>query len=131
MVCIKDLNSDPRDLETDIPQGSVIGPFSFPQHTSPLFQIAENHQCSIHMHADDMLLYMSFKHEDSEDTLTRMEASITDIRCWMSRNFLKLNDSKTEFLVISKKSMSDQATQIGLITIGSESSPAVPKARTQ
>ena len=125
VVCIKNVNSYPRDLETGIPQGSVIGPFSCPQHTSPLFQIAENHQCSMHMHADDTQLYMSFKHEDS----TRMEASITDIRCWMSRNFFKLNDSKTEFLVISKKSMSDQATQIGLITIGSESCPAVPKAR--
>ena len=70
-----------------------------------------------------------FKHEDSEDTLTRMEACIADIRCWMSRNFLKLNDGKTEFLVISKKSMSDQAAQVGSITIGLESIPAAPKAR--
>ena len=42
----------------------VIGPFSFPQYTSPLFKIAENHQCSISMYADDMQIYMSFKHED-------------------------------------------------------------------
>ena len=129
VVRIEGVNSDPKNLETGIPQGSVIGPFSFPRYTSPLFKLVQNHKCSIHMYADDTQLYMSFKHEDSEDTLTRMEACIADIRCWMSRNFLKLNDGKTEFLVISKKSMSDQAAQVGSITIGLESIPAAPKAR--
>ena len=81
------------------------------------------------MYADETQLYMSFKHEDSEDTRARMEACIADVRCWMARNFLKLNDGKTEFLVISKQSMSQQVANIGSITIGSESIPTVPKTR--
>ena len=70
VVRIEGVNSDPENLETGIPQGSVIGPFSFPQYTSPLFKLVESHKCSIHMYTDDTQLYMSFKHEDSKDTLT-------------------------------------------------------------
>ena len=50
VVRIKGVNSDPRGLGTGIPQGSVIGPFSFPLYTSPLFKIVDNHQCNIHMY---------------------------------------------------------------------------------
>ena len=92
VVRIKGVNSDPRLLETGVPQGSVIGSFNFPQYTSPLFKIVEKHQCSIHMYADDTQLYISFRHEDSDGTVSKMEAYIADVRDWMSRNFLKLID---------------------------------------
>ena len=98
-------------------------------YTSPLFKIADNHQCNIHMYADDMQIYMPFKLEDSGDTRTKMEACIADVRCWMAHNYLKLNDNKTEFLVISKQSMSDKIAHIESITIGSESIQAAPEAR--
>ena len=129
VIRFKRANSDPRVLKTGIPQGSVIGPLSFPQYISPLFKIAENHECGIHMYADDTQLHMSFKHADSEDTSARIETCIVDVRCWMARNFLKLNDGKTEFLVISKQSVSQRVANIGSITIGSKSIPAIPKAR--
>ena len=131
MVRIKGVNSDPRGLGTGIPQGSVIGPFSFPLYTSPLFKIADNHQCNIHMYADDTQIYMPFKLEDSEDTRTKMEACIVDVRCWMAHNYLKLNDNRVnaEFLVISKQSMSDKIAHIESITIGSESIQAALEAR--
>ena len=48
---------------------------------------------------------------------------------WMLHNFLKLNGGKTEFLVISKQSMSQRVAYIRSITIGSENIPAVLKAR--
>ena len=72
---------------------------------------------------------MSFKLKDSEGTRTKMEECITDIRHWMLSNFLKLNDSKTEYLVITKRKMSNKVAHIGTLTIGSSSIPAVPKAR--
>ena len=55
------------------------------------------------MYADDTQLYMPCTAEDSEGTVSKMEDSIADVKKWMSCNCLKLNDSKTEFLVISKR----------------------------
>ena len=35
--------------------------------------------------------------EDSEGAVLKMEDCVADVNKWMSCNFLKLNDSKTEF----------------------------------
>ena len=35
--------------------------------------------------------------------LQRIETCIDDVRTWMNQNFLKLNDSKTEFMVLGSK----------------------------
>ncbi len=129
VVRIDDTDSDPQALQTGMPQGSVLGPFSFPAYTSPLFTIANKHQCNIHMYADDTQFYMSFKVHESEEALRRMELCVDEVREWMSKNMLKLNDSKTEFLLISKKTRTDTVSNIMSINIGSTSVPAVPKAK--
>ena len=46
-----------------------------------------------------MQLYTSFKPEESEAALERLEACIEEIRNWMEANYLKLSDSKTEFVI--------------------------------
>ena len=33
------------------------------------------------------------------DTLTKLNNCISDIRVWMTKNKLKINDSKTEFII--------------------------------
>lgn len=38
-----------------------------------------------------------------ENTLERIKKCVRDIKIWMTRNLLKLNDDKTEFLVITTK----------------------------
>ena len=53
----------------------------------------------IHLYADDTLLYLPFQPDQSEEAMTRLDACVEDIRQWMENNFLKLNDSKTEFLI--------------------------------
>ena len=65
----------------------------------PLSAIAKNHDINIHLYADDTQLYVSFDPENSEVALGRLEACLEDIRLWMEENFLKLNDSKTEFVI--------------------------------
>ena len=51
-------------------------------------------------------LYMSFDPTDNEDAasvLKQLEDCISDIRMWMVENKLKLNDDKTEVLVLTSK----------------------------
>ena len=84
-------------------KGSVLGPFSLPPYTSPLVGLVTRHQCGLHIYADDTQLYMSFSQKDNVKVLKNIEQYVEEVRQWMRQNCLKLNDSKTEFLVIRKE----------------------------
>ena len=52
------------------------------------------------MYADDTQIYVSFNPCESALTVDNLQRCMEAIREWMSQNHLKLNDSKTEFLII-------------------------------
>ena len=89
-----------------VPQGSVLGPQFFTIYSSPIANIARKHELQVHMYADDTQLYLSFDlndDNDENDSRAKIESCIKDIKLWMTVNKLKLNDDKTEFLVITSK----------------------------
>lgn len=95
--------SEKIKLHYGFPQGSKIGPFGFKLYTKPLSSIAKKYNIQIHLYADDTQLYCSFDPDDSVDAMNRMEECIAEIKSWMEKNFLKLNDSKTEFIIFGTK----------------------------
>ena len=117
-VCINGVSSKPKELITGFPQGSVLGPFMYPVYTSPLFQIAEKYGLSIHMYADDTQVYLSFSIDDKDVALEKLEDCLKEIRAWMFNNHLKLNDTKTEFLVIGNKNYRKQLDSVAHVKIG-------------
>ena len=61
------------------------------------------HILEIHCYADDSQLYLSFcpnNIANQEAALARVERCIEDIRDWLLNDKLKLNDNKTEFIII-------------------------------
>ena len=52
------------------------------------------------MYADYCQLYTTFSSTNGTDCVANMEALICDIRGWYAKNMLKLNDDKTEMLII-------------------------------
>ena len=52
-----------------------------------------------YIYADDTQLYISFECNNPLATLPKLNSCISDIRLWMIKNKLKINDSKTEFIV--------------------------------
>ena len=54
----------------------------------------------MHLYADDSQLYFSFdpKSTDDEEQLLNLKKCFAEIKSWMSKNFLKMNDDKTEIL---------------------------------
>jgi hypothetical protein len=107
-VILGDYLSKARHIKHGIPQGSVLGPVLFTCYLLPLVKIVQHHAIKKYTYADDNQLYVAFELReaaDMEKAIYRLEACIHDIRGWMTTNWLKLNNDKTEMLVIGIKNM--------------------------
>ena len=130
LLLINESLSEPFKLECGVPQGSCLGPLLFTLYTSKLFEIIEYHLPMIHCYADDSQVYISFSPNDRAEQLAvvrNMEDCIRDIRCWML-NSLKLNDDKTEFLIIGTSQQLEKLDNIS-IRVGESDIHPVPIAR--
>jgi len=125
-VKINQDTSSVKPLNSGLPQGSLLGPFQFPPYTAPLFQIARRHNITMHMYADDTQLYIPFNSSEYASAIHTMQACIEDIRSWMNVNHLKLNETKTEFLVIGKNNLDNNNH---VIKIGDDMVNATEKAK--
>ena len=82
-------------LKQGVPQGSCLGPVLFTIYTSKMFEIVEKHLPSVHCYADDTQLYVAFSPNqpgDNEAALKAMSNCIRELRDWMVRDRLKLNE---------------------------------------
>ena len=86
-----------------VPQGSILGPILFLLYVWEIENIAKLYGLEIHMFADDLQLYISFVNTNIYDNITTIEHCLRHIKLWMSNNFLKINEGKTQLLIVSPK----------------------------
>ena len=101
-VLINGVKSKMVPLSCGVPQGLVLGPILFTIYLLPLGDTIRKPGLKFHMYADDCQLYISFSMSTNE-AVSSMQMAIDDIRAWYAANMLKLNDDKTEMLVIGSK----------------------------
>ena len=90
-------------LACGVPQGFCLGPLFFTLYASKLFEVIKHHLPSAHAYADDTQLCVSFKPDCSAseaECFSAMEKCIRAVRAWIMQDKMKLNDDKTEFLII-------------------------------
>ena len=94
-VQVGDAVSSTAPLSCGVPQGSVLGPLLFSMYLLPLGSILRSHNVSFHFYADDCQIYVPLSR-----SITLLEC-LNEVKAWMAMNFLYLNESKTEFVLIA------------------------------
>lgn len=123
--------STPLGLDCGVPQGSCLGPLLFIIYSSELFKVINNHLPNVQAFADDTQLYISFEpnsKSDQETATLAMVNCINDAKDWMTNNKLKMNDDKTEFLLIGTRQQLEKVN-ISSISVGNVEVSPVSFAR--
>ena len=122
-VSVHSHTSVPVSVSCGVPQGSVLGPILFLLYTTPLSAVIECHSILHHSYADDSQLQNSATPDRLPYLIDSMRLCIDDIKDWMTDNKLKLNDDKTEVMIISSSRMSTALSISESFDIGNASVP--------
>ena len=81
----------------------MLGPVIFTLYTTPLGAIISGFDINHHLHVDDTQMYMSLSVSNAKESLEKLQQCLMGVSAWMTGSKLKLNPSRTEFLLIGTK----------------------------
>ena len=115
-VAIGESRSESTTLQYGVPQGSVLGPVLFTEYIGTLAFLLEAYGVSYHFFADDTQLYIRV--EDIGEAKHRLSSLLSDLKIWMARRKLKLNDGKTVIIVIRGNLRNVSVANFGVMSFG-------------
>ena len=103
-----------------VPQGSVLGPVLFNLYIRSIYGCVQKLGFTIFGYADDHQILKSFKAEGQLNVLTHdLTRCFSQIKLWMNKFFLQLNDSKTQIVVCGPSRVLKEIQMQGVhLTIG-------------
>ena len=72
-------------------------------YIKPLPDIIDSHSIIHHSFADDLQLQMFAPPDRISELLHYIHSCISDVKVWATANMLKLNDNKTELMLVTSK----------------------------
>jgi len=103
-VHVNDGRSTARPLQCSVPQGSCLGPWLYLAYAGTLFDVIPAN-VSVYGFADDHIAKTTFRPSSSNEknAITELEKCAFTINHWMNANKLKMNTSKTEFILFGSR----------------------------
>ncbi len=120
-VALGEAKSVTHNVTCGVPQGSVLGPILFILYMLPLGHVISRHGISFHCYADDTQLYLKTNSSAALSSST-MTTCLEEVEAWMSQNFLQLNSSKTEAILVGTPHQI-QTSVISSITFSGQNIP--------
>ena len=116
-VMVNSSQSSFQSVDFSVPQGSLLGPVLYSVYASTLQYIIPD-QFELHAYADDHAIKQSHTANAYEAKLvnSQMSQTMQKVKIWMDMNRLKLNESKTEFIMFGSKQMVDRC-QVDSLTV--------------
>ena len=75
----------------------------FTMYINPLSAIIDSHTIMHNSFADDIQLLMSAHPTEISELIHSKQSCICDFKAWATANMLKLNDNKTELMLVTSK----------------------------
>ena len=107
-----------------VPQGSVLGLILFTMYIKPLSTNIYSHSIIHHSFADDLQLQMSVPPDRISELLYSMQSCMSDVKAWASANMIKLNNNKTELMLVTSNRTKHLHNLPTFITIGNAQIPS-------
>ena len=106
LVQIGHLTSKTVEIDFSVPQDSILGPILLNCYASTLMEIIPERKDSfLSGYADHHAIIHSFSPDNNNINIKQIiESDIGKIKTWMEESQLKMNDAKTEFIVIGTSS---------------------------
>lgn len=105
-VSLNGNRSNAFQLKQGVSQGACLGPLLFTLYVSKLPSVVKPRLAWYIFLAEDMQLYLAFKPDyvlSTTEAISVMEVCVREIRAWMLCDKLKINDDKTEVVMIGRR----------------------------
>ena len=103
--------------------GLVLGPMLFTMYILPLSAIIDSHSIIHHSFSGDLQLQMSAPPDRISEQHKSMQSCISDVKALASAIMLKLNDNKTELMLVTSNRTKHLHSLPTSITIGNAQIP--------
>ena len=113
---INSSTSEESSIDYGVPQGSILGPLLFVIYIDDLVEHLE--QCSVHLYADDTVIY--FSNKDVHVIESVLNSELQNIFNWLGSSKLSLNCKKTVCMLFGSQGMIKKCNQLRITVNGTQ-----------